>query len=323
MLKIAEKAPAGSAQTPPTIAALLAQVERSIRGKREVIERTIVCLVARGHVLLEDVPGVGKTTLSLVLARSLGLAFRRVQCTADLLPSDVIGVVVYDQRTGHFDFRPGPIFANVVLVDEINRATPKTQSAMLEAMGEGTVSVDRVSHKLPEPFWVVATQNPLDARGTHPLPENQLDRFLMRLSVGYPDADSEREIVLSGGAPVRAESVGQVVSTEALTQAMDAVATIRVEASLADYAVALCQTTRESQDFLVGASTRAAVALMTAARALAYVRGRDFVIPDDIVELWLPVMNHRVTLRHVAQTTERTALDVALRDVLGRVRVPS
>jgi len=323
MLKVAEKASAHKDAMPAELHALFAQVERSIRGKRDVIERAMVCLLARGHVLFEDVPGVGKTTLTLVLARSLGLGFRRVQCTADLLPSDVIGAVVYDQKAGTFDFRPGPIFANVVLVDEINRATPKTQSAMLEAMGEGTVTVDRQSHRLPQPFWVLATQNPLDSQGTHPLPENQLDRFLMRLSVGYPDADSEREIVLSGGAPVRADKVPQVMSAEALAAAMHAAEAVTVEASLADYAVALCRATRESQDFLLGASTRAAVALVGAARALAYMRGRAFVIPDDLSELWVPVMNHRVSLRHSAQAIERTAVEVALRDVLGRVRVPT
>jgi MoxR-like ATPase len=323
MLKIAEKPGVSGGKTPEILTTLLTQIERSIRGKRQVIERALVCLLARGHVLFEDVPGVGKTTLSLTLARSLGLSFRRVQCTADLLPSDVVGVVVYDQKQGVFEFKAGPIFANVLLVDEINRATPKTQSAMLEAMGEGTVSVDKQSHRLPDPFWVVATQNPLDSHGTHPLPENQLDRFLMRLSVGYPDAESEREIVMSGGAPLRADKVPQVVTSEALHAAMSTVAEVTVDASVADYAVNLCRATREAPEFVLGASTRAAVALMGAARALAFVRGRNFAIPDDISELWLPVMNHRVNLRHSAQVSEREAVEIALRDVLSRVRVPT
>ena len=325
MLKIADKAPAKG--QPGTDAELLTRlvehVERSIKGKRQVIEMALVALVARGHVLFEDVPGVGKTTLSLVLSRTLGLAFRRVQCTADLLPSDVTGVVIYDQKTSQFEFKPGPIFTNVLLLDEINRATPKTQSAMLEAMGEGTVSVERQSHKLPEPFWVVATQNPLDAQGTHPLPENQLDRFLMRLSVGYPDAQSEREIVMNGGAPVRADKVQQVISSDELRLAMDEVQAVRVDPAIADYAVALCRATRESPDFQLGASTRAAVSLVNACRGLAWLRGRKFTIPDDVSQLWLPVMNHRVTLRHATQQLDRIAVEAALKDILAKVAVPT
>lgn len=324
MLKIAaDKNPSvGRTAAPPLVQKLLNQAEQSVRGKRAVIEMALVALVARGHVLFEDVPGVGKTTMSLVLARSLGLDFRRIQCTADLLPSDVVGIAIYDQKTSAFDFKPGPIFANIVLVDEINRATPKTQSAMLEAMGEATVSVERQSHKLPEPFWVVATQNSLDAHGTHPLPENQLDRFLMRLSVGYPDEESEREIVINGGAPVRPDRVPQVVQADELAAAMAAVKAVRVDPAVADYAVALCRATRESSAFSLGASTRAAVALVSACRGLAWVRGRDFVIPDDVANLWVPVMNHRVILRHATQATSMAQMEIALRDVLDKVVVP-
>jgi MoxR-like ATPase len=320
MLKIADKTPAGEAAF---LARAAEHIERSIKGKRHVIEMALVALVSRGHVLFEDVPGVGKTTLSLVLSRTLGLQFRRVQCTADLLPSDVTGVVIYDTKTSEFEFKPGPIFTNVLLLDEINRATPKTQSAMLEAMGEGTVSVERQSHKLPDPFWVVATQNPLDSQGTHPLPENQLDRFLMRLSVGYPDATSEREIVMSGGAPIRADKVQQLITAEELKKSMDEVQAVRVDPAVADYAVALCRATRESADFALGASTRAAVALVNACRGLAWMRGRKFTIPDDVAELWLPVMNHRVTLRHGTQQIDRIATETALRELLVKIPVPT
>lgn len=301
---------------------LINNVERSVKGKRSVIELSVVALLARGHVLFEDVPGVGKTTLSLALSRSVGLGFKRIQCTADLMPSDVIGVAIYDQRTSQFDFKPGPLFSNVVLVDEINRATPKTQSALLEAMGEGTVSVERQVHELPKPFWVVATQNPLDVQGTYPLPENQLDRFIMRLSVGYPDAAAEASIILRGGAPERPDQLKSVVTMEELLKLMSQVDTIKVDTSLADYAVQLCQKTRNSTHFQIGASTRAAVAWMHAARSLALVRGRGYVTPNDLIDLWLPVMGHRVVTTNSGQMAERSHTDMALRDVLKQVKVP-
>lgn len=301
---------------------LIDNVERSVKGKRAVIELSIVALLARGHVLFEDVPGVGKTTLSLALAKSVGLDFRRVQCTADLLPSDIIGVAIFDQKASRFDFKPGPLFCNVVLVDEINRATPKTQSALLEAMGEGTVSVEREIHRLPKPFWVVATQNPLDVQGTYPLPENQLDRFIMRLSVGYPDAEAETAIILRGGAPERPADLQPVVTVDELEKLMSQVDTIKVDASLADYAVQLCQRTRNSPHFQMGASTRAAVAWMHAARSMALVRGRGYVTPNDLVDLWLPVMSHRVVTNNSGQMNDRGHTEMVLRDVLKQVKVP-
>lgn len=301
---------------------LMDNVERSIRGKRKVIELAIVSLLARGHVLFEDMPGVGKTTLSLALARSVGLAFKRIQCTADLLPSDVIGVAIYDQTAQAFSFKAGPLFSNIVLVDEINRATPKTQSALLEAMGEGTVSVENHVHPLPKPFWLVATQNPLDVQGTYSLPENQLDRFLMRLQLGYPDAASEAAIVLKGGAPERADGLPAVVTAQELDTLMAQVEAIKADQSIAEYVVALCQATRESPHFVIGASTRAAVALLRACRSLALVRGRTFVVPDDVSELWLPVIGHRVIVTQGGRSADRTATEVALKEIARRVATP-
>ena len=319
-LSVIQKDQQGTTTGP--IERLIDNVERSVKGKRDVIEMAVVALLARGHVLFEDVPGVGKTTLSLALSRSVGLGFKRIQCTADLLPSDVIGVAIYDQRTSRFDFKPGPLFSNVVLVDEINRATPKTQSALLEAMGEGTVSVEREVHALPKPFWLVATQNPLDVQGTYPLPENQLDRFIMRLSVGYPDKEAETAIILRGGAPERPEQLQPVVTSEELEKLMNQVDTIKVDTSLADYAVQLCHKTRTSTHFTIGASTRAAVAWMHAARSRALVRGRGYVTPDDLIDLWIPVMSHRVITSNSGQMAERGHTEMVLREVLKQVKVP-
>ena len=268
-----------------------------IRGKREVIRLATVCLLARGHVLLEDVPGVGKTTLAQALARSLGLSFQRIQFTSDLLPSDIIGVTIYNQKNQNFVFVPGPLFANVVLADEINRATPKTQSALLEAMSERKVSVERKRFSLPEPFVVLATQNPLEYQGTFPLPESQLDRFLMALSLGYPPRADERELLLSGGVEDLLEQLQPVLSLEGLIDLQARVARVRVADKLADYMLSLAEATRHGGDFLLGVSTRGLQSLFRAAQALALCEGRGYVIPDDVQRLAGPVLAHRIALK--------------------------
>jgi MoxR-like ATPase len=276
---------------------LEANVARVIRGKGEVIRMAVVCLLARGHVLIEDVPGVGKTTLAQGLARSLGLAFQRIQFTADLLPSDIIGVSIFSQPKQAFEFVPGPLFANVVLADEINRATPKTQSALLEAMSERKVSVDRKRYALPEPFVVLATQNPREYHGTFPLPESQLDRFLMSLRIGYPPRSDERELLVSGGVEELLEGLRPVLSREELLALQRQALEVKVAEKLADYILALAEATRGGGDFLLGVSTRGAQGLYRAAQALALVEGRSFAVPDDVQRLAVPVLGHRVVLK--------------------------
>jgi MoxR-like ATPase len=273
-------------------------VARVIRGKREVIRLATVCLLARGHVLLEDVPGVGKTTLAQALARSLGLSFQRIQFTSDLLPSDIIGVSIYNQKNQTFEFVSGPLFANVVLADEINRATPKTQSALLEAMSERKVSVERKRFSLPEPFVVLATQNPLEHQGTFPLPESQLDRFLMSLSLGYPPRADEKELLMSGGVEDLLERLEPVLSQDGLLDLQERVARVRVADKLADYMLTLAEATRHGGgDFLLGVSTRGLQSLFRAAQALALCEGRGYVIPDDVQRLAGPVLAHRIALK--------------------------
>jgi MoxR-like ATPase len=272
-------------------------VGRVIRGKPEVIRLAVVALLARGHLLVEDVPGVGKTTLAQALARSLGLSFQRIQFTSDLLPSDIIGVSVFNQKNQGFEFIPGPLFANVVLADEINRATPKTQSALLEAMGERRVSVERKRFALPEPFVVLATQNPLEYQGTFPLPESQLDRFLMSLHLGYPPRADERELLLSGGVDELLEELQPVLSREDLLTVQGQVRRVRVAEKLADYMLALAEATRSGGDFLLGVSTRGVQSLFRAVQALAFCEGRGYAIPDDVQRLAPAVLSHRVLLK--------------------------
>src|SRR5436305_1202094 len=275
-------------------------VARVIRGKREVIRLATVCLLARGHVLLEDVPGVGKTTLAQALARSLGLSFQRIQFTSDLLPSDIIGVSIYNQKNQTFEFVPGPLFANVVLADEINRATPKTQSALLEAMSERKVSVERKRFALPEPFVVLATQNPLEYQGTFPLPESQLDRFMMSLALGYPPRADEKDLLLSGGVENLLEELPPALSREGLLELQEHAARVHVADKLAEYVLSLAETTRAGGDFLLGVSTRGAQSLYRAAQALALCEGRGYAIPDDVQRLAPSVLSHRVVLKRGA-----------------------
>jgi MoxR-like ATPase len=295
-------------------------VAQVVRGKREVIRLATVALLSRGHILLEDVPGVGKTTLAQALAKSLGLAFQRIQFTSDLLPSDIIGVSVFSQKTQAFEFSPGPLFANVVLADEINRATPKTQSALLEAMSERRVSVERRRFSLPEPFVVLATQNPLEYHGTFPLPESQLDRFLMSLSLGYPPRADERDLLLSGGVEEVLERLQPVLSKEQLLEIQAHVGRIKVAEKLAEYVLALAEATREGGEFVLGVSTRGAQALFRAAQALALCEGRPYVIPDDVQRLAVAVFSHRVVLKR--GVSELSQSRKAIEQVVAAVPVP-
>jgi MoxR-like ATPase len=279
------------------IAALQANVERVIRGKAEVVQLAIASLLARGHILLEDVPGVGKTTLAHALARSLSLSFHRIQFTSDLLPSDIVGVTIFNQDHQEFEFVSGPIFTNVLLADEINRATPKSQSALLEAMSEGMISVEKRRLPLPDPFLVIATQNPVEHIGTYPLPESQLDRFLMKLTIGYPNSIDEKKLLRAGGAQEALEHLEPVLSEAEIRTLQDEVGTIHVSEALLDYIMTIVHTTRTHADVALGVSTRGALTYFKACRALAMVHGRDFVIPDDIKRLAVPVLSHRILVK--------------------------
>lgn len=273
---------------------LIDNVERVVKGKRDAIRLAVVCLLARGHLLIEDVPGVGKTTLASALARSIGATFHRIQFTSDLLPSDLLGVSIYDRDRHEFVFQEGPIFHQLVLADEINRTTPRTQSALLEAMNEGQVSVDHRTHLLPQPFMVLATQNPKEYHGTFPLPESQLDRFLLRISVGYPDAEAERQIITARARP---EDLEPVIVAEEVRAAQAAVEAVRVDPALVDYVLEIVAATRRSSAVVVGASPRAAQALYRAAQAHALVDGLDYVLPRHVKALAVPVLAHRLQLQ--------------------------
>ncbi len=300
-------------------------VETALEGKPEVVELSLVALLARGHLLVEDVPGVGKTTLARALSEGVGGALRRIQFTSDLLPSDVLGVSVYDQRTGEFALRRGPIFANVLLADEINRASPRTQSALLEAMNEGQVSLDGDTIALPAPFFVIATQNPQDFSGTYPLPESQLDRFLLRIHVGYPPAEVELRLLLgesareaAAGKPVAVADPAQMVALQ------ERVRKVKLDPALAGYIQNIAQATRTSSLLTLGVSTRGSLALAAAARARAVLRGRAYVIADDIQELAVPVLAHRVRLASARDgfAATREEEEAALRDIVARLPVP-
>lgn len=297
--------------------ALRARVERQVFGKRDVIELALVCVLAGGHLLLEDVPGVGKTTLGLALARALGGRFRRVQFTSDLLPADILGSTVLDARSGTFSFRPGPIFANVVLADEINRTTPRTQSALLEAMNEGQISIDGETVALPDPFLVIATQNPHELHGTFPLPDAQLDRFLVRTSMGYPAREAERAILR--GDSRRAADEGASVTPDQLRALRASVAEVAVHEEIEDYVLDLVAASRAAPVLARGVSTRGAEALIRASRAFARLRGRGFVIPEDIRALAGPVLAHRVLAR---AETGTDAAEAAIRGILATLPPP-
>ena len=296
-------------------------VERVVIGKRREVELVLVALLCRGHVLIEDVPGVGKTVLTKAVARSIGSTFKRIQFTPDLLPSDVTGVNVFNQQRGTFEFRPGPIVAQMVLADEINRATPKTQSALLEAMEEAQVTIDGVTHPLPNPFVVLATENPIDYEGTFPLPEAQLDRFLLRLSLGYPSRQGELEMLDRQHVRHPLESLEQVVSVTDLVAAQEAVKTVHVAMQVREYIVSLVEATRRHDDVFLGASPRGSLALFNAARAWAGIRGREFVTPDDVKQLAEPTLAHRIIVNPAARMRNVESRQV-VRDLLESLAVP-
>lgn len=290
-------------------------------GKRAVVEMAVTALLCEGHLLLEDVPGTGKTTLARALAQSVGGSFKRVQCTPDLLPSDVTGVSIFDQRVAEFVFRPGPVFANLLLVDEINRATPRTQSAVLEAMQEGQVSADGVTRPLPHPFLVLATQNPIELEGTFPLPEAQLDRFLMRLTVGYPAEEDERQMVSRRHARPAEVDLPSVVTPEEVLSLAATCGEVRVQPDVQNYLVQVTRATRVDPDVRLGASPRATLALYRACQAWAAIQGRSFVTPHDVKHLALPVLAHRLVISLEARLRGRDAAAV-VRSVLDTVPVP-
>jgi MoxR-like ATPase len=292
-----------------------------IVGAADSIDLMLAALLAGGHVLLEDVPGTGKTTLARAFARSIGSSFHRIQFTPDLMPSDILGIHFYSQRSGEFEFRPGPILANVVLADEVNRATPRTQSALLEAMEERTVTIDGETQVLPAPFLVLATQNPIELEGTFPLPEAQLDRFLLRLQIGYPDEVGEVEILRRFETRSPLDALRPVVDGEELVRLSGTLPQVHVEDAVAQYIVRLCRATREHAAFDLGASPRASLALFRASRALAAMDGRDYVRPDDVKRLAQPVLGHRLMLSSQTRLRGRTATDV-LDEILHEVPVP-
>ncbi|HZU23921.1 MAG TPA: MoxR family ATPase [Bryobacteraceae bacterium] len=295
-----------------------------IRGKPEVVRLSLVCVLARGHLLIEDVPGVGKTTLAHALARAVQCDFHRLQFTSDMLPSDVLGVTIYNARTEEFEFKTGPIFTNFLLADEINRATPKTQSALLEAMNEMQVTMESRSWPLAQPFMVVATQNPVEHHGTYPLPESQLDRFLMRIRIGYPAREAEREILRNSDAAGSVEAVRPVLSAEELLMLQAGVSRVTVDDAIVDYTLAIVERTRSHEGLSLGVSPRGAQALYRAAQALAMIEGRDYVIPDDVKRLVIPVFAHRIAVNTRAALSQRSAeaSERILQDILTQVAVP-
>lgn len=297
------------------------EVGKAIVGKQEAVDLCLVAILCGGHILIQDVPGIGKTTLAKALARALGCSFKRIQCTPDLTPADVLGVSIYSQRTGEFVFQPGPVFAQVLLADEINRATPRTQSALLEAMQERQVTVDGITHPLPQPFLVIATQNPIEMEGTFPLPEAQLDRFMLRVHLGYPSIEEEMEVLALGSRAGQVEQVEAVASPQTILAAARDVELVRVEESVRRYVVLLGQATRSHEALTLGASPRALLALYRGAQALAALRGRAFVTPDDVKALVLPVLAHRLLLTGQARLRGRTT-EAVLQEVLERVPVP-
>jgi MoxR-like ATPase len=314
-----------AAEAAERVARLRGAVERVIKGKPEAVRLAAVTLLAGGHLLVEDVPGVGKTTLAQALAQAIDCTFQRIQFTSDLLPSDVIGLSVYDERNRSFEFKHGPIFANIVLADEINRTTPKTQSALLEAMAEGHVTVEGVTYRLRAPFMVVATQNPVEHHGTYPLPESQVDRFMLRLRVGYPSFEVEKEILRDRERGDPLEHVRPVMSAEDVVELQRAVHHVSVDDALVDYLMRIVSATRESETLDLGVSPRGTLALFRAAQALALTDGRDYCLPDDIKRLILPVFAHRLVVNsRFSSSLQRRSEEAeeVLREIMKTVSVP-
>ncbi len=309
-------------QVTPTAKKIIANIEKVVIGKRQEIVLALVAYLSEGHILLEDVPGVAKTILARALAASVGCTFKRVQCTPDLLPNDITGASIFNPKTTEFEFRPGPLFAQIVLADEINRATPRTQAALLEAMAERRVTSDGTTYRLEPPFLVIATQNPIDHEGTFPLPEAQLDRFLIRLSLGYPSAEEEGKLLdmLRQEHPI--ESLGAVVSAADVLAAQQAVRDVFVDPKIRDYIVEIVRATREHDDIALGGSPRASIALCRAAQALAAIRGHDFVLPDDVKRLAPAILGHRLIVRPESRLRKVRSVDV-VQEVLAETSVPT
>jgi MoxR-like ATPase len=303
---------------------LQSTIESVIRGKSEVVELALVSLLAGGHLLIEDVPGVGKTTLAQAMARSFDCSFQRIQFTSDMLPSDILGLEVYNQQQGTFEFKSGAIFANVILADEINRTTPKTQSALLEAMAEGHVTVEQSTYQLPRPFMVLATQNPIEHHGTYPLPESQLDRFLMRLRMGYPDMEDEKAILRQQTLSSPLDHMSPVMHSDDILALQMEVREVSVDDSLIDYLIRIVRATREAEILDLGVSPRGSLALHRASQALAFIEGREFVIPDDIKRLVVPIFAHRIVVNSRYSTGLRRSdeAEAALLEILKTVSVP-
>ncbi len=321
-----EKTPANQAvrESAELLARVRDSIESVIRGKPEVVQFALVTLFARGHLLIEDVPGVGKTTLAHSLARSFDCSFQRIQFTSDMLPSDVIGISLYNQQTQRFEFRPGPVFANIVLADEINRTPPKTPSALLEAMNESQVTVDNRTHPLPQPFMVVATQNPIEHHGTYPLPESQLDRFLMRLRMGYPPPENEKEILRTFAAQDPISAIQPSMTIEEVIEIQHAVSRVRVDEELVNYVLAIVEKTRQHEDLSLGVSPRGSLMLYRAAQSLALIEGRTYCIPDDFKRLILPVLAHRsvVSSRYVSTLKKSDQTEAIFREITESTPVP-
>ena len=299
-------------------------LRKVIRGKDDIVRLAVVSLLARGHLLIEGVPGVGKTTLGQALARALDCSFQRVQFTSDMLPSDVLGISIYSAVEQEFEFKRGPVFTNVLLADEINRTTPKTQSALLEAMNEGQVTVDAHSYPLPQPFLVIATQNPVEHHGTYPLPESQLDRFLMRVRMGYPDSNAEREILRSEAGAAKLEAMRAVLTGADVLELQQAVTQVRVDDSLVSYALAIVMKTRESEHFSLGVSPRGSQMLYRAAQAMAFLDGRTFCTPEDFKPLVVPVFAHRVVVNGLYSSTLKKSeqAEQVIQEIVDSTPVP-
>jgi len=292
-------------------------------GNESVIDRVICCLLARGHILIEDVPGVGKTVLATAIARSIDCSFNRIQLTPDMLPTDVLGVSVFDRNTGEFVFKRGPIFANIVVADEINRTTPRTQTALLEAMNEATVSIDGTTHVLHQPFMVIATQNPYEFEGTYPLPENQLDRFLMRTRLGYPGPEVEARILEVRPASGPLQHLKPVLTGDDIVELQRRTDAVRIEQSLVDYLIEFAGATRRSDELLLGLSPRGSLALAQAARASAVLEGREYVVPEDITRNILPVCSHRIVVKAYTQNGDASAAVRVLRNIVESLKSPA
>lgn len=303
---------------------LEAALRKVIRGNDQVVRLAIVSVLARGHLLIEGVPGVGKTTLGQAMARAIDCTFQRIQFTSDMLPSDIVGISIYSAMEQQFEFKRGPVFTNVLLADEINRTTPKTQSALLEAMSEGKVTVDAHSYSLPQPFLVIATQNPIEHHGTYPLPESQLDRFLMRLHMGYPDTEAERKILHSEAGTTQLDNLRPVLHGEDILDMQQAVTRVRVDESLVDYALAIVRKTRESEHLALGVSPRGSQMLYRAAQAMAFVDGRNFCVPEDFKPLVLPIFAHRVAAhaKYASGNKKSNQTEQILQEIVESVAVP-